>query len=168
MEHSIRIFCDWLSQTPLSLLIQSVGWIIPMVQSVHIMAITVVMGSVLMMDMKLLGVVGRGVGVADMNRRFLPWVWTALAVLLATGIILTIAEPARELINNVFRLKMLLVLTAVVATASFQGFVNRRAESWGEGSPPDLWSSRIFPVVSLALWIAIAMCGRWIAYVDHG
>ncbi|HUO21803.1 MAG TPA: DUF6644 family protein, partial [Caulobacteraceae bacterium] len=85
MDQALKAFCDWLSGSPLSLTIQGVSWIIPMVQSIHIMAITVVMGSVLMTDMKLLGVVGRGVSVKHMNRRFLPWIWVALVVLLLTG-----------------------------------------------------------------------------------
>jgi uncharacterized membrane protein len=149
------------------MLIQSVFWIIPMVQSVHIMAVTVVMGSVLMMDMKLLGVVGQNQTVAAMNQRFLPWVWSALVVLLLSGAVLTIAEPGRELINNVFRLKMALVATVVVMTAIHQSIVQRHADAWG-ATPAYLGKARVFAVISLAIWLAIAMCGRWIAYVEHG
>ncbi len=166
MEQQIQVFCNWLSQTPLSNLIQSVSWIIPMTQSVHIIAITVVMGSVLMMDMKLLGVVGRGVTVVDMNRRFLPWVWTSLGVLLATGTVLTIAEPGRELINNAFRLKMLLILTVVAVTGAYQEVVRRSAAGWDEDTRKR-WSGRLLAVVSLSIWVGIVICGRWIAYVDH-
>ena len=166
MEQAIQRFCDWLSATPLSIFIQSVAWIIPMVQSVHIFAITVVMGSVLMMDMKLLGVVGRETTVQDMNRRFLPWVWLALPVLFLTGVILTIAEPGRELINSMFRLKMLLVLTVIAFTIAYQEVVRRNAAAWGD-TPAYPWAARAIAVVSLAFWIAIAVCGRWIAYVEH-
>jgi hypothetical protein len=166
MEQAIQLFCDWLSATPLSITIQSVTWIIPMVQSVHIMAITVVMGSALMMDMKLLGVVGRGTPVVAMNRRFLPWVWTSLVVLFCTGVILTIAEPGRELINFVFRLKMLLVLTVIALTAVYQEIVRRHADAWGD-TPSNQWSARAIGAVSLIIWVAIVVCGRWIAYVEH-
>jgi uncharacterized membrane protein len=166
MEVLIQRFCDWLSATPLSIFIQTVTWIIPMVQSVHIFAITVVMGSVLMMDMKLLGVVGGDISVAAMNRRFLPWVWTALVVLFLTGMILTIAEPGRELINNMFRLKMLLVASIIVLTLLFQEVVRRHAEQWGQ-APAHPWAARAIAVVSLGFWISIAICGRWIAYVEH-
>lgn len=84
MEHAISSFCDWLAQTPISMIIQSVSWIIPMVQSIHIMAVTIVVGSVLAVDMKLLGVVGRGSPVSAATRRYLPWIWAALVVLLLT------------------------------------------------------------------------------------
>jgi hypothetical protein len=167
MEHAIAAFCDWLSNTPPSLLIQTVSWIIPVVQSVHIMAITVVVGSVLMVDMKLLGVVGRGAPISATTRRFLPWIWVAIVVLLLTGSVLTVAEPRRELINNVFRLKMVLVVVACAITGAFQLAVSRNAEAWGE-TPSNKWSARALAIVTLAVWIAIIMCGRWIAYVEHG
>jgi uncharacterized membrane protein len=138
-----------------------------MVQSVHIMAVTIVVGAVLMVDMKLLGVVGRGAPISASTRRFLPWIWVALVILLITGSILTTAEPRRELINNVFRLKMALIILACAVTGAFQLAVSRNAEAWGE-TPSQQWSARLVAIGSLAIWIAIIMCGRWIAYVEHG
>jgi hypothetical protein len=167
MEHAIAAFCDWLSNTPASLLIQTVSWIIPLVQSVHIMAVTIVVGSVLMVDMKLLGVVGRGTAISASTRRYLPWIWVALVVLFITGSILTTAEPRRELINNVFRLKMALIVIACAVTGAFQLAVSRNAAAWGE-APSKQWSARLLAIGTLAIWIAIIMCGRWIAYVEHG
>ena len=167
MEHAIASFCDWLANTPVSMVIQSVSWIIPMVQSVHIMAVTVVVGAVLAVDMKLLGVVGRGSPISAATRRFLPWLWVALVVLLLTGSILTAAEPRRELINNVFRLKMALILVVCTVTGAFQLAVSRNAAAWGD-TPSNQWQARLLAIATLAIWIAIIMCGRWIAYVEHG
>ena len=167
MEQALKAFCQMLSDTPLSLMIQSVGWIIPMMQSAHIIAITLVMGSVLMTDMKLLGVVGHGVTVRQMNRRFLPWIWGALVALLLTGTVLTIAEPARELINNVFRLKMLLILVIATATGVFHKFVEARADDW-DNDARSRWPARAFALLSIAAWVSIVICGRWIAYAEHG
>ncbi len=167
MEQAIAAFCDWLSATPISLTIQSVLWIIPAVQSVHIMAVTIVIGAVLMVDMKLLGVVGRDTPISGATRRFLPWIWVALVVLLLTGSILTAAEPRRELINNVFRLKMALILVVCAVTGTFQVIVSRNAQAWGD-KPSNQWSARALAIITLALWVGIIMCGRWIAYVEHG
>ena len=167
MEQAIANFCSWLSTTPISVSIQTISWIIPLVQSIHIMAVTVVMGSVVMIDMKLLGVVGRGTPVTGMVSRFAPWIWTALVVLLTTGAVLTVAEPARELINNAFRAKMLLILLVGTITLLFQGAVRRRAAAWGD-TPSNQLSARVLAIGTLALWLAIIVCGRWIAYVEHG
>lgn len=167
MEHAIASFCDWLANTPVSMVIQSVSWIIPMVQSVHIMAVTIVVGSVLMVDMKLLGVVGRGQPISAATRRYLPWIWVALVVLLLTGSILTMAEPRRELINNVFRLKMALIVLVCAVTGAFQLVVSRNASAWGD-TPSNQWQARLLAIGTLAVWIVIIFCGRWIAYVEHG
>jgi uncharacterized membrane protein len=126
-----------------------------------------VVGSVLMIDMKLLGLVGPGIPVAQVNRRFLPWVWTAVMVLLVTGSLLVIAEPRRDLLNNVFRLKMALLAMAALVTLGFQEAVRRNADAWGP-NPAGKASARLLAVATLLVWIGIIVCGRWIAYVDHG
>lgn len=167
MDQVIGRFCDWLAGTPPSLVIQTVSWIIPAVQSVHIMAITVVVGSVLMVNMKLLGVTGRGAAVSALTHRFLPWVWVALLVLLTTGLILIAAEPRRDLLNNVFRLKMLLVVLVGAATFWLQTSVDQNPAAWGV-QPDRPWRARMIAIVSLTIWVGVIICGRWIAYVDHG
>ncbi len=166
MNSAISSFCDWLENTPLSLVIQSVSWIIPLVQSIHIMAVTVIVGSVLSVDMKLLGVVGRGSPISGATRRFLPWVWVALVVLLLTGAALTAAEPRRELLNNVFRLKMVLILLICAVTGAFQVTVSRNASAWGD-TPSNQRQARLLAIGTLMIWAAIIFCGRWIGYVNH-
>jgi len=160
----IAAFCNWLSNTPLSLLIQDVSWIIPTVQTVHILAIATVMASVVMLDFRVLGVAARTQSIPDVAHRFLPWIWCAVLVLLTTGSILIIGEPARDLLNNVFWTKMTLLVCALAVTGVFQYAVNHRLEFW-EGRRV---SARIAAVVSLLLWVGIVAAGRWIAYWEHG
>ncbi len=166
MNSAISSFCDWLENTPVSLIIQSVSWIIPLVQSIHIMAVTVIVGSVLAVDMKLLGAVGRGSPISGATRRFLPWIWVALVVLLLTGATLTAAEPKRELLNWVFRLKMVLIVLVCAVTGAFQVTVSRNASAWGN-TPSNQWQARLLAIGTLAIWITIIFCGRWIGYVEH-
>src|SRR6267154_2245627 len=99
-------FIHWLGATPVSQLIQKVFWIIPTVQAVHILAISVVLSSMAMFDLRLLGLAGKRNSVASLSRRFMPWLWGALIVLAASGCILIIGEPKRSLGNVVFQLKM--------------------------------------------------------------
>ncbi len=166
VNKAISSFCDWLENTPISQIIQSVSWIIPMVQSIHIMAVTVIVGSVLAVDMKLLGVIGRGTPISGATRRFLPWIWVAMVVLLLTGATLTAAEPRRELLNWVFRLKMVLIVLVCAVTGAFQITVSRNAPAWGN-TPPNQWQARSLAIGTLAIWSAIIFCGRWIGYVEH-
>ena len=160
----IQAFCDWLSNTWLSLRIQDDFWVIPTVQTVHILAIAVVMSSVTMVDLRLLGMAGRGQSLPEVAHRFLPWVWTAIVVLLASGMILIIGEPGRELLSPVFWLKMSMLGCVLLITAAFQYRVNRGAEFW-ERRRAVAW---ITAIASLVLWVGIVAAGRWIAYVEHG
>ena len=167
MEAEVAKFCDWLSQTPISLLFQTVDWIIPAVQSVHILAIAIVMSSVVMVDFRLLGLTGRSQTISAVTRRFIPWVWWSLVVLLLSGIVLITAEPRRDLLNPVFQAKIVLILAAILVTAVFQSVVRRNMAFWDQ-SPGRRAGALATAILSLLIWTAIVGCGRWIAYVEHG
>jgi hypothetical protein len=167
MWEQVGKFSDWLATTPISMTFQTVEWIIPAVQSVHIIAIAIVMSSVIMVDLRLLGLMGHTQSISGLTRRFIPWVWCALAVLLLTGLVLITAEPRRDLLNPVFQAKMLLLVAAIAVTALFQETVRRNMEFW-DLSPTRRKGAWVTAVVSLLLWTAIVGCGRWIAYVEHG
>ena len=167
MLAEVAKFSDWLSMTPVSLVLQTVEWIIPAVQSVHILAIAIVMSSVIILDLRLMGLMGHSQSISGLTRRFLPWVWSSLVVLLLTGIVLITAEPRRDLLNGVFQTKMALLAVAIVVTAVFQEIVRRNMEFW-DLSPQRRAAAWATAVVSLLVWSAIVGCGRWIAYVEHG
>ncbi|HUN26537.1 MAG TPA: DUF6644 family protein [Steroidobacteraceae bacterium] len=160
----IYTFCTWLSQTPVSEAIQNAFWVIPTVQTVHILAIATVMASVVMLDFRLLGLAGRRQALPDVAERYLPWIWGAVAVLLCSGSILIIAEPGRELESEVFWLKMILLICALSVTGVFQYALNRGKQFWERHRAIACATA----VTSLALWTAILAAGRWIAYVEHG
>lgn len=166
MLESVTRFCNWLADTPVSIWLQSTEWVIPAVQSVHIMAIAMVISSVLMLNLRLLGALRPLYSPATVVRRFSPWIWSGLVVLLATGSILVTAEPGRDLLNLVFVAKMTLVLIAIVITAVHQTMLSRSVASLERGPVPP--SVRAGAVLSCIVWIAIVACGRWIAYAPHG
>lgn len=160
----IQPFCDWLSNTAMSMVIQDKLWIIPAVQSVHILAIATVMASIVMVDFRLLGVVGRSQSLPDVAHRYLPWVWGAVVVLACSGSLLIIGEPGRELTSQVFWAKMILLACALAVTGTFQYVLNRRAGFWERRR----LLGGATAVVSLLLFVAIVAAGRWIAYMAHG
>ena len=152
--HTLDSFCAWLEATTLSRTIQTVEWVIPAVQTVHILAVASVVTAVLMLDLRLIGWGARDLGMAAVARRFLPFVWWPLPVLLASGATLIVAEPARALENPVFWLKMGLLAAAIGGTLA-----SRRPLRPG---------SRLLAVLSFAAWVGIVFAGRWIAYVQGG
>ena len=136
----------------------------PTVQSVHILSIAVVLTAVAMTDLKLLGFRVGSQSLSEMVSQTMPWVWIGLCVLLATGILLTITEPARELLNNVFRLKMLLVLALVGTLRVIQAAVRGSPDYWTR-SPRRRLAARAVGAASLILGECIVVAGRFIAYV---
>jgi hypothetical protein len=164
---SVASFCDWLAQTPASRLIQDVGWIIPAVQSVHILAVATVMASTVLVDLRLLGLVGVDQPLRAVAHRFLPWIWCAVLTLLVSGSLLIMGEPRRDLLNPVFIAKMILLAVTVLMTVVFQLTLERNTIAWNAARSRTA-GAVAFAALSLALWMAVLVCGRWIAYVAHG
>jgi hypothetical protein len=164
MNPVLQHFALWLSVTPISLFIQNVLWIIPAVQCVHIVAIAVVLSSVAMIDLRIFGMAGRQTAMSETADRYAPWIWGGLTVLAVTGGVLITGEPVRSLTNPAFQLKMLMLLAAVIVTAVFQVTVRRHAGFW-DRSTNSASAIRIAAILTLLLWFAIAVAGRWIAYM---
>lgn len=153
---------DWLAATSLSTALASHNWAVPMLQSIHILAIAIVMASVGMLDLRLAGFLGREQSMRGLTLRFYPWIWGALAVLLATGLLQIMAEPARELLNWIFWTKMGLIVGAALFTAPIRRLLEDcRYRDLPSGKQAIIRSCAL---VSLVLWVAVLTCGRWIAY----
>lgn len=157
--------CNWLAASSVSHAIQTIDWIIPAVQTAHILAVAAVVSSVLMINLRLLGIGRDDQSVAAVARRFLPFTWCAMTVLLATGAALIVAEPARALENPVFLLKMGLLLAASGVTLACQLPLRSHAAFW-ELSRGRRRAAQLIALASIPLWIAIVCAGRWIAYVQ--
>ncbi len=157
----IAQFCKWLDATALSQTFQEWVWFVPTVQTVHILCIAVVVTSVGMLDFKLLGLSRRSRTLAVMVSSSMPWIWSALGLLLATGILLTITEPSRELLNAAFRAKMLMVLAMAGILRLLQLGLRRDPNYWA-GRPA---AARAIGATSLLLVVTIVVAGRWIAYL---
>jgi hypothetical protein len=149
---------EWIYGTPLSSAIRDYFWIVPVVQSIHICAIAVVVGCALVTELRIVGIVAPEESLSVVAQRYLPWMWRALAVLLATGLVMIIGEPERTLSNVPFWIKMALVVTSVLASLALRKPLLRpRSESGKEPARSLAW-------ILLALWVVVIFCGRWIAY----
>ena len=162
---TLHAFAEWLGQTPVSLVIQNVSWIIPAMQSVHILCIAIVVSSAFMVDLRLLGVIGKDQPTAAYTSRFLTWIWPTLVVLLVSGSILITGEPTRSLENPAFLTKMTLLVGAIVTTLILQRPTLKEPAYW-ELTAGHRVSGRVLAVISLLLWVGIVFAGRWIAYMN--
>ncbi len=158
-------FAHWLAQTKVSLAIQTHLWVIPTVQSIHIVAIGIALSSVLMMNLRVFGWAGTDQTVSEMTRRFAPWLWGALGVLFLTGVLMVVGEPVRELLSLSFWLKMSLIIVGGALAAGFQMTLGRHERDWEE-SFVNRWTTQCLAVATLLVWCTIVILGRLIAY-DH-
>lgn len=156
-------FADWLAGTGLSQFIQQQLWAIPALQSVHIMAIAAVVSSALFINLRLLGVADNSHRLIETGRRFLPWIWGGLIVLAATGLLLIIGEPERELMSVPFWIKMVLVAIGTGVTYWFQTTLRTQQEMWeADGS---VGRVRLYAFGTLLVWAGVITAGRLIAYI---
>jgi hypothetical protein len=160
----IEKFCDWLSTTSVSVAFQSANWFVPLVQTVHIIAIAILLTSVYVIGFRLVGLTRGKQPLSTLTAKSKPWIWTALCVLLVSGMLLTITEPARELLNWVFRIKMLLVLVLAGTMLMVQMRMRRNPEYWTE-SPMRRFAARAVGIGFMVMGAGIVTAGRWIAYV---
>lgn len=162
----MKDFAVWLSTTAPSVFIQSnSGWVVPIIQSIHIVAIAVVVGSILMLNLRILGWAGTDRTLRQTHSRFSPWQSWGIAVLLVTGLLMLVGEPVREIVSFSFWAKMVLILAGSAAAMVFERALGRHEAAWdaqggaAKGLEP-------LAVATLCIWLLVIVMGRLIAY-DH-
>src|SRR5262245_824905 len=124
-----------------------------------------VMGSVLMIDLRILGLAGMDQTVRQTTNRYGPWLTGSLWLLLATGLLMVIGEPVRELVTFSFWFKMFLVAVGAAIAVIFQSTIRKHEQKWGEEFV-HRGSIKVLAIVTFLIWAGIIVLGRLIAY-DH-
>ena len=135
-------------------------WLYPVVEVVHIVGLSVLVGSVAMFDLRVLGF-GRSVAVLAAGSMLLPWSAISLFAIVPAGLLLFSAHPHELSVNQVFQLKLLLMALAGLNALGFHLGVYRTAATW-KASAPAL--AQLHAAASLGLWIGVISCGRFLAY----
>jgi hypothetical protein len=162
MSIPLRTWADWIAETRLSEWGQQQSWLVPTSQSIHIIAVSVVFASAVIISLRTLGVGSTGRSVRQLVKTFRPWMYGSLVTLLVTGTMQTIIEPLRQFSATVFWIKMALIICVVLITTTFVRRVRR--EPVPRVREQSSTTAKVLAVVSLALWIAIIFCGRLIGY----
>jgi hypothetical protein len=163
-------FAEWLQATSLSITLQSVAWMVPALQSVHILMIGVVFVSILAVALRVLGWFRTDEPLAQVWRRFAPFLWTGVAIMACTGLLLTISEPVRELTSVSFRIKIPLIVVGVIAAAVFARRVAGAARSGAAAATTGMplpGGMRLAAIGTVLLWLTIIFLGRAIAYDEE-
>lgn len=153
---------DQLADSSLAVAMRSELWLYPLVEIVHIIGFSVLVGAVVMFDLRILGL-SKGIAVTALARHLLTWAVAALLLILPAGLMMFSAHPHDFAGNDVFVLKLCLIATAGLNALVFHVGIYRGVQQWNtRHKAPGL--ARIQALVSMALWIAVICCGRLLAY----
>lgn len=136
----------------------------PIIQSAHILGIAVVMGSIVMLDLRILGLAVPSQQLPEMANRLMPWLWWALASNLVSGSFFVFARPLRYFNNPIFGWKMVLLILAGANMAWFHFRIYRRLDEQGQSAAPGP-QLKIIGALSLALWSGVVLAGRWVGHI---
>ena len=155
--------CRWLESTRASIALHESIWVYPIVESVHVLTLCWFLGLTVMIDLRLLGASFEATPVSEILRRLGPWMLAGFAVMVVSGALLFYAAPVRTYSNIFFRWKMIFLLMSGLNVALFHFTTSRTMPRWDLDRRLPL-RARLAAGVSLALWAAVAVCGRMIAY----
>jgi hypothetical protein len=135
----------------------------PFVEAIHVMAVAVVFGTVLVVDLRLLGFPDARRAITRVADELLWLTWVAFGVAVVTGAAMFTANAVTYYNNTAFRLKLLALLAAGVNMAFFQLLTWRSVRAWDQGQPSPS-AARLAAVLSILLWISVIFLGRWIGF----
>jgi hypothetical protein len=138
-------------------------WLYPGVEIVHIIGFTILVGSVVMFDLRVLGL-SKGISVRALSRHLLPWSAAALVLIVPTGSLMFSAHASDFIGNRAFQVKMLLLFAAGLNAVFFRTGPYQTVKAWDVAVPAP-WVAKISVGVSILLWFAIISCGRLLAYL---
>ena len=157
---------EWLGSTPWSVALHESRHAFLVVLAVHVLTLAVFVGTAVMIDLRLLGIMMTRVPASEVVSRLMPWTSAGLGVMIASGALLFYAAPLLRYENIFFRLKMAALVLAIANAWFFHRSVYRRVAEWDLDAVPPR-QARLAGAVSLALWAVIITAGRMMAYQDY-
>lgn len=162
---AVEAFVRALYDAPFSVALRESIWTFPIVQTLHVLGILAFYGAIVLVDLRLLGVLLNQRSAKQVSDALLPLAWAGFAIMAASGGLLFAAQSVKIYTNVMMVAKLGLIALAGVNLAFFTLVAGRRIAEWGVegGITPAL--ARASAALSLLLWTAVVVTGRFIAYV---
>ena len=156
-------YLERLANTAFADAIRSGATLFPWLESIHVLAITFVVGTIAIVDLRLLGFRAHRKSARRLIVELLPYTWAAFVVAVIAGALLFSSNAMGYAHNAQFQLKLALIVLAGVNMAVFHSTAYRRIAEWDETHPPPL-RARVAGATSLCLWIGVIFLGRWVGF----
>ncbi len=152
-----------LQASPIGRLVAESTWIFPTVETLHVFALTIVAGSILVVDLRLLGVASTNQRVSALTKDLLPWTWTAFVFAAITGTVLFTARAADYMALGYFYAKYIFMALAGLNMVIFHFMTYRNVDSWDVG--PTTGAAKIAGLLSIVFWAAVIICARKVGFL---
>ncbi|MDP2140920.1 MAG: hypothetical protein Q8L20_08925 [Gammaproteobacteria bacterium] len=156
-------FWLWLEYLPIAGHIGATWWF-PLMESIHVVSITLMLGAILMLDLRLLGLAANSYTVSAMSKELVPWSAGAFVMACVTGVAMFITRASAHVLNPAFQIKMLLILLAGINIVLFHFWILRTTPPWDSSSNTPT-TARMMAGASLFLWCGVMLAGRWVGHV---
>jgi hypothetical protein len=160
---SVLQICQWIHDTNLATSIRESDWVYPVIETIHVLAIALLAGTVAIVDLRLLGIVLKREPVSRIAGQVLPLTWAGFVAMFASGGLLFLAQAVKSYNNPAFRIKLLLLILVGINPLVFHSTVYRSVGAWDD-APSTPRRARLAAVLSICLWSGIIVAGRAIAY----
>ena len=154
--------CDWLQHLGFATHIRESEWLFPTIETVHVFCVVLVVGSIMLVDLRLLGLGNNDRAFTELAQEMLPWTWSMFIVAAVAGLLMFSSKAVTYYGNVPFRLKIVCLALAGMNMAAFHLIGMRKVTDWDRGTPP--FRARLAGAASLVLWLMIVAAGRWIGF----
>lgn len=163
MSLSLLSFAEWLDSQAWSTALHESFYMYPWIESTHVLTLMLFAGTLIAVDLRLLGVAFRNVPVSEMTGRLLPWTVAGFVIMVITGLLLFYAIPVRTYQSLWFRIKVVLLIVAGVNAWLMHRKIMSSRSDWDTAPRPPR-GARISAAISLSAWAGVIVTGRFIAY----
>ncbi len=160
---SLLSLCEWIHQTPVSVSIRESIWVYPILDVLHCVGILLVAGTIVVVDLRLLGCGVRRTPVSNVIGQVLPWTLSGFAFMAITGSLLAWSEPLRLYRSLFFPWKLLFLAMAGLNALLFHYGIYRGVGKWDTAALTPA-RARVAGVVSIVCWICVIAAGRAVGY----
>jgi uncharacterized membrane protein len=164
---SIAAFLEWLQASSWAVFIHKKAWAFTTIEVVHVFAVSLVLGTIAIVDLRLLGLASTKRPFAQLSRQVLPFTWVAFVLAVIAGLLLFISRATEYFENPVFWIKMSLIVLAGINMVIFEFVTVRNVQKWNvDPTPPP--PARLAGGISIACWILVVAFGRLIGFTLQG
>jgi|SRR5665213_155919 len=160
---SLPEFCQWLQNTPWGTGIRESTWVFPIIEGTHTLAIALSVGTLLIVDLRLAGILMRREPVSQVSSQLMPWSVSGFAIMFVTGALLFMSQAAKAYGSVFFRIKVLLLVLAGINALVFELTLRRSIKTWDAAERPPI-RARLAGALGIVLWAGVIAAGRTMAY----